>query len=347
MMRRVPALICLVCASIGGSGARAQEVLLIPDSENNSVGMYSPLNGDFLSDLISPTPNLDRPICAIRGADGLIYVSDQTLDAVFRFDQTGTFVGEFCGPAEGLDNVRGIAFQGSDLLVCYSSTTSTTDRGLARFNSSGVRLANVMTGTIDPFDVFVVGNDLLVSDIAGNQVVLVSGGSGAISPLFSVAFPEQISQRLQSPTFLNIAYTGDVITEFDLGPQVVQVTPITGLGRGIAELGNGNFLLTNSTTVCEADPQTGTRIRVVRSGTGFRFIERVTLGPVGCADQVCAAADFDDTCVIDLVDLTLFLGTFGNTGTPGTVIGDTNNDGLVDLLDLTTVLALFGSNCNQ
>ncbi len=345
-LRRLRALAFCYCALGAGGSAFSQEVLLIPDSDTDSVGIYDPFNGDFVADLIGPSTQLSRPICAIRGPEGLIYVSDQTLDAVFRFDQSGVFVDQFCGPGNGLDNVRGIAFQGSDLLVCYASTSNASDRGIARFSSAGARLSNAVGATIDPFDVFVAGGDLLVSDIASNQVVRIANGTGAITTLFSVAFPEQINQRVNAPSFLNIAYAGDVITEFDLTPQVFHVTPITGLGRGIVELGNGNYLLTNSTTVCEADPQSGSRIRVVRSGGGFRFIERVTLGPIGCSDQVCAAADFDGTCVIDLVDLTLFLGAFGDTGAPGSVFGDTNNDGLVDLTDLTTVLALFGSDCN-
>ncbi len=51
-------------------------------------------------------------------------------------------------------------------------------------------------------------------------------------------------------------------------------------------------------------------------------------------------ADVDGSGSIDLADLNLVLGSFGQT----TDQGDTNDDGVVDLADLNTVRA-FGTSC--
>jgi hypothetical protein len=330
--------------------AVAQPVLLIPDSVTDSVGMYSPTDGTYLGDLIldsdpGPAGNLDTPIDAIVGTDGRIYVSDQVKDAVLRYDQSGVFIDAFCGPGSGLDNVRGIAFADADLLVCYASVTNSADRGVARFSPAGLRLPDFIGAGVDPFDVFLLGGDVLVSDIATNAVYRYDMAGNQIAQLFGIAFPEQISFRPSTGRFLNIAHNGNRITEFDLAGTLFATIPITSLGRGIMELDDGNFLMTNTNGVREINPVNGTTVRLIRSGTGFRYIERVLLGAAPCPTPGCDAGDLNGDCLVDLIDLTLFLSAFGNVGEPGSVVGDTNQDGVVDLIDLTSLLSQFGSNC--
>ncbi|MBI5863603.1 MAG: hypothetical protein HZB38_03660 [Planctomycetes bacterium] len=345
----------LTAATVGALGFSpipviGQNCLLIPDSATDSIGLYSPVNGDYLGDLIVDSDpgsagNLDVPINAIVGPDGLIYVSDQLKDSVLRYEQAGQFVDVFCGPDDGMDNLRGIAFYGSDLLVCYSSTTNPSDRGVARFSASGVRGPDLIHNGADPFDLLIFGNNLLLSDIAGARVSLYTTGGSLVSSVFSIDFPEQLQYDAQSGHFFNIAYNGNRITEFDLSGRVYSQLTITSLGRGVARLANGNLLITNSTSIREVLANTGATVRVVRSGTGFRFIERVQLGPTGCPVPGCEGGDLNGDCLVDLVDLTSFLSQFGQVGVPGTIIADRNNDGVVDLVDLTTLLSQFGLSC--
>lgn len=332
------------------ASARAQAVLLIPDSATDSVGMYAPLDGSYLGDLLVDSDpgaggNLDTPINSIVGPDGYVYVSDQLKDAVLRFDQFGKFVDVFCDASDGLDNVRGIQFFGDELLVCYSSTSAPADRGVARFAPNGVRQPNLINGEVDPFDVFAFGADILIADIASNAVIRYNAQGIPIAPLFSIAFPEQTTFRSSTGRFLNIAHNGNRITEFDLAGTITASVEISALGRGIAELDNGNLLMTNTNGVRELDPVTGATIRVVRPGTGFRYIERVILGIFPCPSPGCDGGDLTGDCLVDLLDLTLLLSAFGESGAPGSVVGDTNQDGLVNLTDLTLLLSQFGSNC--
>lgn len=343
-------LSAFVAAAAFVACAAAQTVLLIPDSVTDTVGMYSPADGTYLGDLIvdadpGPAGNLETPINAIVGSDGRVYVSDQIKDAVVRYDQTGAFIDVFCGPAAGLDNVRGIAFDGDELLVSYASVTKPVVRGVARFSAAGVRLPDFIADGIDPFDVFLLGGDVLASDIDTNTVFRYDTAGNQIAPLFSVDFPEQIAFRPSNGHFLNIAHNGNRITEFDLAGSLFATIAITSLGRGIAELDNGSFLMTNTNGIREIDPASGTTVRLIRSGSGFRFIERVLLGNLPCPVPGCDAADLNGDCLVDLTDLTLLLSAFGDVGEPGSVVGDTNQDGLVDLVDLTTLLSAFGLNC--
>ena len=54
-------------------------------------------------------------------------------------------------------------------------------------------------------------------------------------------------------------------------------------------------------------------------------------------------ADLNDDGVVDTADLGGLLGSFGNTGTPGTVYGDLNDDGVVDTADMGILLGSFGA----
>lgn len=61
---------------------------------------------------------------------------------------------------------------------------------------------------------------------------------------------------------------------------------------------------------------------------------------VGVVFQICPA-DINDDQIVDLLDLTLLLASFGiNNG------GDQDCDGDTDLSDLTMLLSQFGSTCN-
>jgi hypothetical protein len=55
-------------------------------------------------------------------------------------------------------------------------------------------------------------------------------------------------------------------------------------------------------------------------------------------------ADINDDRTVDLPDLTLLLGHFGNPGIRPD--GDINGDGLIDLTDLTLMLSAFGISCD-
>lgn len=324
--------------------AHGQETLLIPDAATDTVGRYDAQTGDYLGDLIvdpDPSPDglLDTPIDAILGPDGLIYVSDQTRDAVVRFDAGGNFVDVFCDATDGLDNLRGLVFYGGDLLVC-EAPAAPAPPAIARFTADGVRLTDFAQG-FSCFDVFDASLGVVVSDIGDNQVELYDPQQGtSIRTLAITDFPEQVCRK-RSGNLLAIAYLGNEIVEFSAAGNVIRRIPITNLGRGVVELGNHNLLISTGAGIREINPISGELIRTIRTGTGFRFIERVNFGSP-CTYAGCDAGDVTGDCVVDLADLSTLLADFGNS-TAGPA--DLDGNGVVDLADLSRLLSIFGTDC--
>jgi hypothetical protein len=245
------------------------DVLLIPDSGSDFVGMYDPFDGTFLGDLITENPGFATPINAIAGPDGNIYVSDQVADAVFVFNRDGNYLYTYADATDGLNNIRGIEFRGNELFV------TSGDDYVARFDGPHSRLPDFIADGTDPFDVlFLADGSLLLADIQGStDNVRYYDAEGVFQyELFSVNFPEQLqTDPLVPGEFLNAAFSENVVTDFDLDGTVHQ-TWFFNSGRGVYRLGNGNLLLTAGDGVWEMDPATGELIDQKATGSA-RFIE--------------------------------------------------------------------------
>ncbi len=242
-------------------------VLLIPESTNDVVGMYDPMDGTFLGNLISGGGMFSTPINAIRGPDGNIYVSDQMADAIFVFDTTGTYLLTYADGSDGLDNIRGIDFRNDTLFV------TTIHSYVARFAGPHNRITDFFSGA-GAFDIHFLdnGQSLLASHASPNGVWLYDVDGTYISQLLDASFPEQVnSDDLLPGGFLNGTFTGDVIIDFDLDGTIHQTTPLD-LCRGAYRLGNGNILATNGSGVFELDPGSGNVIQQHNTGSA-RFIE--------------------------------------------------------------------------
>jgi hypothetical protein len=247
--------------------------LLIPDSDADVVGMYDPNDGTFLGNLISGFGLFSRPLNAIKGPDGNIYVSDQVADAIFVFDANGQYLSTYADESDGLDNIRGIDFRNDTLFV------TTIHPYVAAFAGPHNRISDFITGS-GAFDILFLedGRSLLSSHGSTSSIQLYDVDGSYISQLFSVSFPEQVSIDYQAPgDFLSAAFaTGDRIDDFDINGTIFQ-SWTWQYGRGVFRLGNGN-LLTNSSHsshrgVYEIDPSTGGIVEQENSGSEFRFIE--------------------------------------------------------------------------
>lgn len=245
-----------------------QPFLLIPESTNDTVGMYDPFDGSYLGDLIVSQGEMATPINAVLGPDNLIYLSDQVADSVFRYDLNGELIDVFAGPDDGLNNIRGIAFRDGELFV------TSGDDYVARFDSSGNRLPDFINDGSDPFDIFFLDDGrALLSDIAGDQVRLYDADGTFASTVFAVNFPEQIQQMVSTGHYLNASFSGDWLTEFDVDGTIFRQI-VFDAGRGIYELGNGRWLATSGSGVFSIDPDT-LDVITIRSGISARFIELV------------------------------------------------------------------------
>ena len=248
------------------------EFLLIPDSITDTIGMYDTYNGTYLGDLINGSTIFSTPINAILGPDGNIYVSDQVADSVFVFDISGNYLYTYADGTDGLNNIRGIDFRGNHLFI------TSGDDYVAEFDGPHSRLPDFINDGIDPFDIlFLDDGRALVSDIQGttDNVRLYMYNGTLESELFQVNFPQQIQvDSLQPGEYLNIAFSDDYITDFDLNGSIAETTPFNS-GRGIFRLGNGNLLATAGDGVWEIEPGTGAIIEQKMTGSA-RFIELIS-----------------------------------------------------------------------
>lgn len=261
-----------VCAAAAG------DYLLIPESDTDTIGMYDPYDGTYLGDFATVPliyGSTRTPINAVLGPDGLVYVSDQVQDAIFRFQLNGTYLDVFADSGDGLDNVRGIAFRANGNLLVSHSPSGTTNDAVAEFAPDGTRLPDVVTG-VDPFDVYVLQDGrLLVSDIGGTDAVELYTAAGAfVSTVLTIDFPEQTNGDPSAPGgYLNASFSDNFVTDFDLDGSIYSQFPFSG-GRGVWRLGNGNILATKGDGVWELDAVTGALLQNEHGGSA-RFIEYV------------------------------------------------------------------------
>lgn len=258
-------------------------LLLIPDSNADVVGMFSPYDGTYIGNIIVDDPtglnyDLQTPINAIQGPAAYIFLSDQVSDAVYAFDASGNFLYIAADTSDGLDNVRGIAFRNDTLFVTCGGTGNK-----AIFMFSGpLQFAGffVPNGTIDPFDIFFLqDSSALVADIEGStdNVRLYDASGSFVKQIIPINFPEQIiSDPVLPGEFLVAGFSANNVTDFDTSGTVFRTLPFSG-ARGVYRLGNGNILATSSVGVVELDSATGAQISVKYTGQ-CRFIELCETG---------------------------------------------------------------------
>lgn len=261
------------------------QVLLIPDSTTDAVGMYDPNDGTYLGDFIIDDPSgttydLQTPINAIP-YDGYVFVSDQVSDIVYIFDENGDYYG--IAAQTGMNNVRGIDFRSDTLYV------TSGDDYVAMFSGPDAFAGYFIQDGTDPFDILfvdeVTSGSALLADIQGttDNVRHYDADGTLIGELFPVSFPEQVQIDAGNPGYyLCAGFSADSIYRFTIDGTVTDKWYING-PRGVYRLGNGNLLVTDGAGTHEMDASTGAIIETEFSGS-CRFIELCDV-TVGTADD--------------------------------------------------------------
>jgi hypothetical protein len=267
----------------GGAGGSAQpevEVLLIPDVSVDAIGVYDPDTGAYLGDFVPPATGTESwdfgtPNNAVQGPDMRIYVSDQIRDAIFCFEQDGSFHSVFADDSDGLDNVRGIDFRDGELFASLSPTAS--PEVVARFSPNGNRLADFVDDGSDPFDILFLGDDsmLLANIMEQDDVRRYSALGGFQTALATTDFPQQL-QSLPNGNYVVAAW--DEVLEFGLDGSVKRtVAVVSKPGRGVYPLSNGFWLVSSAGGVDVVNPNTEVVEQNIRPSGSFHKIERVVL----------------------------------------------------------------------
>ncbi len=238
------------------------DVLLAVDSSNDTVVILDPATGDVVNPMFiddSVDDNLATPKNAIGNFDGDgIFVTEQLRDAIFEYDCSGNFVGVFADAGDGLDNIRGAAYNEDRTSLLVTVGDGTNEDTIVEIDSDG-NFAGIFTAeTGSPFDVLVRDSDVLVGEIDDENIYRYDFDGVLLDTLVDsdgltgIDFPQQ----------LNLASNGNVLAagfsspsgayEYDgtTGAQVGFYGVVDGL-RGIYELPNGNLLVTNGSGLFE------------------------------------------------------------------------------------------------
>lgn len=283
-------------AGDAASGAPISEVLLIPNSASDArvVMAFDAHDGTLIDAEFIPNPGsidgltLNRPLHAIVSPWGTILLSDQLRHVVFEFNFDGTPVGVFA-PAGGqdstvLNNIRGLALTPKgEVLVSNSGPSAIVenDHSIVQFDQDGEEVPKLIFqrygGIRGPFDVLVLEDMILVSADQSNAVMRYTP-EGKFDELFArdVQFPMQLAESAAGTILLAVS-SGGFIREYQRDGAVIG-TYTAGMSsfRGVAELGNGNLLVTNNTGVHEIT-RANQLVETKFAGTQMRYIERITL----------------------------------------------------------------------
>ncbi len=292
----------------------AQDLMLIPDSVSDRVWAFSAVDGSLVTNAYISDPGsvggidvFNRPLEVLVSASGTLLVTDQFADVVSEFDADGAFVRVFSlggvRNTQIMDNIRGghvltTGPNAGSVLVCNAGGTNAllvSQNNVKRLGAADGSeqpdfAFNRYGGLRGPFDAIEYNGSVLVSD-EGQRAIVRYTPEGRFDERFTSAFdvpqidfPQQMAVAANGNLLL-AEFSGGLILEFAPDGQLAgQYSPGTlTLFRGVAELDNGNLLVTSGTGVHQVT-RTGLVVATHASGSEFRYITRIT-PPAGRAIQ--------------------------------------------------------------
>lgn len=194
---RMSLFICAASAAALSHAASAQ--LMVTDSgTGDRVMLFNDFDGslidlNWITDIGAPyvftTPKEARVI------GNQIWVSDQVVDAVHRFDMSRNYLGSITAHPSGgvIDNLRGFGADGSRVYLTMQPS-NTALRGVAMYDYSGnpVGFFPGLTTTASLFDAAVFQGDLLISNSTTNNIERwTTGGAFLGNFATGITFPQQ------------------------------------------------------------------------------------------------------------------------------------------------------------
>ena len=261
--------------------------VMVLESTNNRVMTFNYNDGSLINANYIQTTSLTTPVEPILTPTATIIISGQVSDNIVEFDTLGNFIRIlYGGNTAVLDNVRGIELRPGTNSVVATVGSGANASAIPEFDlTTGNYLGNFIAPNTSlmnsPFDIIFRSADCLVAAITSNNIVrydLSGNHLGNFVP--SINFPEQLYETVSG----NILAAGFSVPSglyiYDSnGNQLNFFNAVTGL-RGAFQLGNGNYMVTNGTTVAVLDQTTGTVVATPVTGVSGRFIREYDLSIV-------------------------------------------------------------------
>lgn len=353
-MRCTAVLAAAASLALTSAAAHAQQ-LMITDWTTDRVMLFSETDGsivnlDFILDGAGVGYDWQSPRDAIQVGNE-IWVGDQLADSITRFTLAGVFIANITGP---IDNVRGMCFANNKVYVSNSDAGhGAPGDAIVVFNLDGTIETNVAVP--DPFDVIEYNGQLLISDIAGDNIGRYDYGLNFLG-LFhdsdgvsGIDFPQQLNIRRSNGNLLAAGFTAPSGI-YEYGPNGVQVGTLIHVTntRGVYELTNGNLIYTNNTGVHVYDIAAATST-LIHATANAQFINRLAPVTVVCrADVGVTGGEAGQDGQLDNNDFIAFINYFfeldpiADMGITG---GEPGADGAWDNNDFIAFINHFFAGC--
>ncbi len=239
-----------------------------------------------LSPLAQGTPK------ALEQVDDEIWISDQIEDRIDRFDLSGNYLSTIGGQMSGggLDNIKGMAVvNNSEVWVTNAgSNNDAPGDAIVRFDFDGNNLGFFpTTGSDSAFDVIDVGGEVYISYISGETKIERRDYDGNVLGNIVEEGVVQFIQQIELNSTNNSVYAAVFSTLGGNPPGLYEFAVSDGAIlnywgaeanlRGVAALGDGNILISNSGGVYILDPNTGIATSI--STDSGQYFGRINLTP--------------------------------------------------------------------
>jgi hypothetical protein len=332
------------------SGAIAADpYYMVVNSGSKYIMLFDKSNGQAVNDQwidlfnATPTPGTIKDAIQVLNE---IWVSDQTQNVIYRFKAdktTPTYLGTITDA--GLNNLRGMAFDGATVYVsCGANSGSGFAAGVVRMTRTGNVIDKFSTNLTSPFDVFVAGNELLVSDFSNHDIGRYQPDGTYIADLVPIAAtaglrgPQQVTLN-NAGNLLVGGFTPTAVGIYVFNPSTgaeLNYYPVGGV-RGTAQLDDGRYVWCDGLGLNAYNATTGSSTRLYggSSSSSGQYINLVDFDATGCP------ADFNGDGFLDFTDFDDFVSAFE----AGAASADFNSDGFLDFTDFDDFVSAFEAGC--
>ncbi|MBL9032528.1 MAG: hypothetical protein JNM80_12585 [Phycisphaerae bacterium] len=346
----------ILCVAGLASATLGQQRLMITDSgAGDRVMLFDPQDGsvvdlDWITDIGAVGWSFTTPKEAMVVGNE-IWVSDQVVDIIARFDFNRAFLGTITAHPGGgvLDNIRGMGTDGTNVYVTLMHGTAAL-RGVCVYTTAGAPVA-FLPGSGSYFDAERFGTDLLVSNSTSNNIERWSTAGTFLGNFATgVVFPQQVVIHTDGSVISvsSIANPGiEGVYHHNADGSLRRFIDTEGLKtqfgehvpRGSVVLGDGHYLIAASTGVYKYFVDTGIFTRIVAS-VDAQYITRITLG------ASCYANCDNSTTppVLNVNDFTCFLNQFA-AGDSRANCDQSTTPPVLNVNDFTCFLNAFAAGC--
>lgn len=272
-------LIATAGAAIGA--AQGQTYVMGVTSTNDAVHLFDATTGAlFQQNFIDlAAVGASTPKHALQ-VGNQIWVSDQLQDKIFRFDLSGSFVGEI-GNA-GLDNIKGMEVVGDQVWVTNAgSNNGSTGNSIVFIDAMSYSITGSVATNGSLFDLINYNGQVLASNITNESLEVYDLNGNLVSTFVSsdgvtgIDFPQQIFQRGNGNMLAAGFSSPSGVYEYDVFGNSLGI--IAGLDRGprgVIELLNGEVMWSTGTGFLVGETE-------VLTGSSGQYLSFVTIPAPG------------------------------------------------------------------